>query len=352
MRRALEERLALLRRLGGIDLRLIQVANEEWLYMLQEDTRHSLAIEGYFATEQELRDVMRGRRGAAEVLNYFRTAQFVYEQAFQDVQEDAWHLDVAFVNNIHGQLFRETPLEGERGRPADGVERQILGAKVRPPLEAGDYLRAFVRTVPLLLKTGEILEALAKIHVLFKAIHPYRDGNGRVGRILLNYVAIRSGLPPLVVKGLEEEDRGRYYLALERADRGFHAGFPPPEPKALAEALDKGEWRPLALLLGEALIARVEKAAALALLRFDDLFPLDRVASALGVSRPVLYVWQQRGRLVVYRPGGRRGFLSHPWLFLGTQRRPPGLPPELPPPRPDWPKRVESLQRLLFHPDL
>ena len=102
MRRALEERLGLLRRLGGMDLRLIQVANEEWLYMLQEDTRNSLAIEGYFTTERELREVLRGRKGAAEVLNYFRTAQFVYEQALQDLQEEAWHLDVAFVNNIHG----------------------------------------------------------------------------------------------------------------------------------------------------------------------------------------------------------------------------------------------------------
>lgn len=61
------------------------------------------------------------------------------------------------------------------------MERRIQGAKVRPPLEAGDYLRAFVRAVPLLLKRGEVLEALAKVHTLFEAIHPYRGGNGRVG---------------------------------------------------------------------------------------------------------------------------------------------------------------------------
>ena len=350
MRRALEERLGLLRRLGGMDLRLIQVANEEWLYMLQEDTRNSLAIEGYFTTERELREVLRGRKGAAEVLNYFRTAQFVYEQALQDLQEEAWHLDVAFVNNIHGQLFRETPQEAERGRPADGAERRIRGAKVRPPLEAGDYLRAFVRAVPLLLKRGEVLEALAKVHTLFEAIHPYRGGNGRVGRVLLNYVAIRSGLPPLVVKGLEDQDRKRYYEAIEQADRGLHHGFPPPEPNALVGALDQGEWRPLALLLGEALLAHLDKVIALALVRFADLLPLDQVARSLGVDRQILYVWQQRGRLVVYRPGGKRNLLSHPWLFLGTRERPPLLPPELPPPRPAWPERVKDLQRPLFHP--
>jgi hypothetical protein len=72
--RALEERRALLEAFGGMDLDLIQVANEEWLYMLQEDTHHSLAIEGYFASERELRQVLRGRRGSAEVFNYWTYA--------------------------------------------------------------------------------------------------------------------------------------------------------------------------------------------------------------------------------------------------------------------------------------
>ncbi|GGM99236.1 hypothetical protein GCM10007092_11380 [Thermus composti] len=350
IRRALEERRVLLDRFGGMKLDLIQVANGEWLYMLQEDTRHSLAIEGHFADERELRQVLKGRKGSVEVFNYFRTAQFVYEQALQDAQEGIWHLDLAFINNIHGQLFRETPLERERGRPADGLERRIQGAKVIPPLEATEYLRAFVRVAQTLLQERDFLEAIAKIHTLFEAIHPYRDGNGRVGRLLLNYLVIRLGFPPLVVKGLDEADRRRYYQALERADRGLQDRFPPPEPLALIRSLDLGDWVPLASLLGEALLLRLERTAALALTQWQDLMPLDEVARALGVSRPQLYVWVGRGRLLVYRSGPRRLF-SHPWLFLGTRERPPVLPPSLPPPRPDWTERVARMGRLLFHPE-
>lgn len=113
-----------------------------------------------------------------EVLNYFRTAQVVYEQALYDAQEGVWRPDLAFVNNVHGQLFRGTSWDSERGKPADGIERRIQGAKVRPPLEASDYLRAFTRLAPRLLEEREVLEGLAKAHVLFEAIHPYRDGNG------------------------------------------------------------------------------------------------------------------------------------------------------------------------------
>ncbi|MFN4072636.1 MAG: Fic family protein [Thermus sp.] len=355
-RRWIEERRDVLQRLGGLDLPLVQVANREWLYMLQEDTRHSLAIEGYFTSEAELKEVVRGGKASIEeipvqILNYFRTAQFVYEQALQDAKEGVFRLDVAFINNIHGQLFRDTPLANVRGKPANGVRREISGAKVRPPLEATDYLRAFVQLAAKLLEEREPLEALAKAHVLFEAIHPYRDGNGRVGRLVLNYMALWRGLPPIAIKGLEEAERKRYYRALEEADKAFHGEFPPANPPALLKALDEGNWQPLACLLGEALLGRLENVLGLALLRYEDLKPIEEVARHLGVSRQQAYVWVNRRRLAVYRPGGKAQLLSHPWLFLGTRERPPLLPDPLPPERPGWPDRVREKQDMLFHPE-
>lgn len=347
-RALLEERRVLLRRMGGVPLALLQVANEEWLYMLREDTRHSLAIEGYFVTEEELKATLAGRRGSLEVLNYFRTAQFVYGLAFQYQQEGEWHLDLALINNIHAQLFQGTAQERHRGQPADGLQRTIAGAKVRPPLEATAYLRAFVRLVPRLFQEREALEALAKSHALFEAIHPYRDGNGRVGRILLNYLSLLQGLPPLAIKGFSDKERERYYAALQEADKGFHKGFPPPEPQALLSALDEGRFEPLALLLAESLLQRTDVLLALNLLRYADLMPLEEVARALGVDRLLVYQWVRRKRLVVYRPGGKRRPLSHPWLFLGTREHPPLVPDPLPPERPDWAERARAWQRTLF----
>ncbi len=318
--------------------------------MLQEDTRHSLAIEGYFATEGELEAVVQGRRGSLEVLNYFRTAQYTYGLAFQYHKEGQLHLDLPLINNIHAMLFQGTAQDRHRGQPADGIIRQIAGARVQPPLEATDYLRAFVKLVPRLLREREVLEALAKAHVLFEAIHPYRDGNGRVGRILLNYLALLQGLPPLAIKGLTQKERERYYAALQEADRGFHRGFPPPEPEHLLQALDQGDFRPLAFLLAETLLPRLDNLVALALMRFDNLKPLEEVARDLGVSRVLVYQWVSRGRLVVYRPRGGRHLLSHPWLFLGTRKHPKLLPPVLPPERPDWEGKIRDLQQSLWAP--
>lgn len=60
------------------------------------------------------------------------------------------------------------------------------------------------------------LVAAAYFHAKFENIHPFADGNGRVGRMLMNYFLILQDHPPLVI---HEEDRRDYYEALEAWDR-------------------------------------------------------------------------------------------------------------------------------------
>jgi len=60
--------------------------------------------------------------------------------------------------------------------------------------------------------------ALASIfHHKFEKIHPFMDGNGRTGRMLLNYILLRNDYPPLVIK---TRDRRNYLAGLGEADRG------------------------------------------------------------------------------------------------------------------------------------
>ena len=53
-------------------------------------------------------------------------------------------------------------------------------------------------------------ERAALFHILFEAVHPFVDGNGRTGRLLLNYLLMLDGYPPVNVK---YADRRRYYDA-------------------------------------------------------------------------------------------------------------------------------------------
>ncbi len=59
------------------------------------------------------------------------------------------------------------------------------------------------------------LTAAAYYHAKFENIHPFADGNGRTGRLAMNYLLVLHGHPPVII---HEEDRREYYDALEAWD--------------------------------------------------------------------------------------------------------------------------------------
>lgn len=304
----LAARHALFERFGGLPE--TTVLNTEWLYMLEQDTRHSLAIEGHFATEEELEAVLRGTRSDRDIANYFRIAQTVYDQALQYFRDQTLRLDVPLVRHIHSELFRE--LDPRRGEFRKGGI-QILGAKAQPPeFDVEAYVRAALTIIEADMREWPILTALARAHALFESIHPFHDGNGRVGRILLNYLAIGKGYPPIVIKGITADERSRYYRALEAADVGFHAGFPAPD--LLRERLALGDFEPLQLLLCEGLLPRLDTLIALALERHEPLLDLAEVSARLGVKEGTLRQRIARGRLIAVKRGKK--LYSHPHLAL------------------------------------
>lgn len=66
------------------------------------------------------------------------------------------------------------------------------------------------------------VKVAAELHYKFIRIHPFDDGNGRVARLLVNYVLLRSGYSPVIIKS---EDKENYIAALEMADTGNVSAF-------------------------------------------------------------------------------------------------------------------------------
>jgi len=65
------------------------------------------------------------------------------------------------------------------------------------------------------IQDEKVLIAAAYFHAKFENIHPFADGNGRVGRLLMNYLLVVHNHPPITI---HEEDRKQYYAALEAWD--------------------------------------------------------------------------------------------------------------------------------------
>jgi len=64
-----------------------------------------------------------------------------------------------------------------------------------------------------------IVHRVAKFHAIFESIHPFIDGNGRIGRVINNYLLIKAGFPPIILRNNEKND---YYSALRSYDDSNH----------------------------------------------------------------------------------------------------------------------------------
>jgi Fic/DOC family len=126
-----------------------------------------------------------------------------------------------------------------------------------------------------------LIEDLARLHAGFERIHPFPDGNGRVGRLVLTHLLVRMGYPPAII---EKDERKSYLKALKRADEGDCG----PLTELLARSVRKGIYRFLIPKLAGPL----------------SVVPLAGLARDDGFSHNALVAAAQRGRLKAQKVGG------------------------------------------------
>lgn len=90
--------------------------------------------------------------------------------------------------------------------------KEEIGASAEDVKEEMDELLAELQDV----SSANALTAAAYFHAKFENIHPFADGNGRTGRLAMNYLLVMLDHPPIII---HEEDRLGYYNALEAWDR-------------------------------------------------------------------------------------------------------------------------------------
>lgn len=67
----------------------------------------------------------------------------------------------------------------------------------------------------------DTIRLIALSHIFFETIHPFRDGNGRVGRVFLSFLLIGFGYLNIAIKGITKKDRDNYYNAIETGNDHF-----------------------------------------------------------------------------------------------------------------------------------
>jgi Fic family protein len=211
-----------------------------WRGIWFEEAHHSTAIEGNTLVLKQVETLLAEGRAVGgkelreymEVRGYATAAEWVYGQAIDPKDWSDGHLlSLTEIRRVHEMtmtpVWEVSPHSHAMPEEAPGSYRRhdiqpFPGGMVPPPwpdvpaamsdwLESINALSARKLDLPI---------RIATVHGEFERIHPFLDGNGRTGRLLLNLALVRLGYPPAIIYKAE---RATYLRALRRADQGDYA---------------------------------------------------------------------------------------------------------------------------------
>jgi hypothetical protein len=222
-------------RLGGLPSPA--EAADIWKGIWYEEAHHSTAIEGNTLVLKEVATLLADGRAVGdkelseymEVRGYANASEWVYGNGLSgfDWEHDQL-LTIQEVRNVHhlamSPIWTVAPHPHAERTEAPGSYRRhevyAFPEGMKPvtfPLIETE-MQAWVETVNKFeARQDGLAESLAATHVRFEQIHPFIDGNGRTGRLLLNLVLVRLGYPPAIIY---KAQRAAYLCALRRADSG------------------------------------------------------------------------------------------------------------------------------------
>lgn len=228
----IEEKRARLGKLRPLTAAELTRLNDEFAV---EYTYNSNAIEGNTLTLRETSLVLQGvtidkkpLKDHLEAIGHREAFDFICELVKENKP-----LSESLIKQIHSFVLSDSPLDRGIYRR---VPVRILGAHHLPPQPY-----AIAPKMERLLyeyndDSTNTVTKLAKFHIEFEGIHPFIDGNGRTGRLIVNLELMKAGYPPIDIK---YTDRMRYYDAFDE----YHT---------------KGDLKPMQTLFAEYLLERLD----------------------------------------------------------------------------------------------
>ena len=187
---------------------------------------HSGVIENPEITYHNTREIFEN----GKVINYTGELRTLYEienqkKCYEWLKRkiiEKEEITPELIKEIHKELTQGTYSESryEKGeRPGEYKKHDYVIGKSEQgalPEEVADEIEELCDELKEISLSGDnVLKAAAYLHCKFENTHPFADGNGRVGRTLLNYFLMTHDYPPVVIRN---ETKNVYYIALDTYD--------------------------------------------------------------------------------------------------------------------------------------
>ncbi len=177
-------------------------------------TYNTNAIEGSTITLEETREIIQSNVSPNKSLRDVRETE-AHSKTFLKMLDSKSKLDEKLLLSWHRDLFNETK-QDIAGKYRDYLVR--VGSHLAPDWQdVEDLMKNFLKYLDNKDSLNPV-EFAARAHYRFEKIHPFGDGNGRIGRLLMNYILWKSGYPMIII---EYKNRKSYYSAFKGDEEKF-----------------------------------------------------------------------------------------------------------------------------------
>jgi Fic family protein len=203
-----------------IPIKINHLSEKEWRLFSEIFTYNTNAIEGSKLDPKEVKDLLENDKWPNKSKEDIAEA-FGVDEAISFIRTTKEDLSLDIIRKIHKIVFRNSKNFAGNFRKK-GEEVVVMGShgeivhEGAPQSRIHYLLKELVEWYKRNKQKYPALVLGAVIHNQFENIHPFADGNGRVGRILLNYILLNNNLPPI---NIDFKNRWEYYESLQAYEK-------------------------------------------------------------------------------------------------------------------------------------
>jgi Fic family protein len=204
-------------------LKVFHLSENQWKVFSELFTYNTNAIEGSELESKEVKEILEEGKWPKKSKEDIAETYGVNE-ATQFIREKAEHISLELIKQLHKIVFKNSKsFAGEfRKSGEEVVVRNGIGNIVHMGAPQSRVISLLNELIKWYNKNKDKYPALvlaSVVHNQFENIHPFRDGNGRVGRLLLNNILLKNNLPPV---NINFKNRAEYYNSLQEYEKNHN----------------------------------------------------------------------------------------------------------------------------------
>jgi len=205
------------------NFKIFHLSEEQWQRFSELFTYNTNAIEGSELNQKEVNQILEKDKWPEDKTKEDISEAYGVTEAIKFIRKTKEHISIELIKQIHETVFKNSkPFAGKLRQGIEVVVRDGLGNVVNqgaPSEKVVELLKQLIQWYNKYKKKYPPILLATVVHNQFENIHPFQDGNGRVGRILMNNMLIKHGLPPV---NIDFKNRRKYYESLQQYENNHN----------------------------------------------------------------------------------------------------------------------------------